>query len=101
MGTGGGEDRGEDAADVGRLGQHGDDGFLFVVVSYSVGGLGWERRGWRGYEVRGLALMYRIINHGQWLQNEVTDLECSFMEHTHHAKGGQAEAEKKRWKRTL
>lgn len=45
--------------------------------------------------------MYRIINHGQWLQNEVTDLECSFMEHTHHAKGGQAEAEKKRWKRTL
>lgn len=45
--------------------------------------------------------MYRIINHEQWLQNEVTDLECSFMEHTHHAKGEQAEAEKKRWKRTL
>lgn len=53
-GTCGSEDRGEDAADVGGLGEHGDDGFLFVVVSCGVGGLGWEkmeRRGVRGQRI--------------------------------------------------
>lgn len=37
-GGGGGEDGVKDAADVGRLGEHSDDGILFGVVSRGVGG---------------------------------------------------------------